>query len=256
MGNFDLIIGIHSILCALKNKSREIYRLVGTEEIIDEIKKTADLSEIQVDMYASHKVQEEAKKYFRDLELEYHRVPSGVFLIASALDLLDVKELYRTVSLASQKNEKLKILCLDQVTDVHNAAAIVRTANFYGIDYIVTPDKKSFGLTPSFFRIASGAAEYIKIVGVSKLPKTIAKLKELGVECLALSEHAKGKLTTEILLDGGSLCLILGREDVGISNAVLRLVENHIALESFGETKSLNVSIAAAITMEKCFGKK
>jgi 23S rRNA (guanosine2251-2'-O)-methyltransferase len=73
---------------------------------------------------------------------------------------------------------------------------------------------------------------------------------------LALSEHAKGKLSTELMESDANICVILGREDVGISNAVLRLIDNHIALESFGETKSLNVSIAAAITMEKCFGKK
>ena len=252
MENFNLIIGIHSIICALKNPERTIHRIVGTEDALDEIRKSVNLTNISTDMFASHKVQEEAKKYFRDLDLEYHRVPSGVFLIASELPILDISELYSAI----RSPKKLKILCLDQITDVHNAAAIVRTANFYGVDYIIAPGKRSFGLTPSFFRIASGAAEYIKIVGVAKLPKTIAKLKELGVECLALSEHAKGKLSHDLVNSEANICLILGREDVGISNAVLRLVDNHIALESMGETKSLNVSIAAAVTLEKCFGKK
>ena len=252
MENFNLVIGLHSIICALKNEKRIIYKLVGTEDAIDDLKSKVDLSEIKIEMYASHKVQEEGKKYFKELDLEYHRIPSGIFLIVSELEILDVSELYS----ATKMKKRLKILCLDQITDVHNAAAILRTANFYGMDYVIVPDKRSFGLTPSFFRIASGAAEYTKLVGVSKLPKTISKLKELGVEILALSEHAKGKLENEILTSEKSLCLVLGREDVGISNAVLRLIENHIALESFGETKSLNVSIAAAIIMEKCFGKK
>jgi 23S rRNA (guanosine2251-2'-O)-methyltransferase len=143
------------------------------------------------------------------------------------------------------------------VTDVHNAAAIVRTASFYGVDYVVVPDKKSFGLTPSFFRIASGAAEYVPLVGVSKLTKTLTKLKDLGVNIIALSEHAKGDLNAENIRESeSSTCIVLGREDVGISNAVLRIIDNHISLDTMGDTQSLNVSIAAAVTMEKCFSKK
>ncbi|MBT4793026.1 MAG: RNA methyltransferase, partial [Halobacteriovoraceae bacterium] len=186
--------------------------------------------------------------YFRDLDLEYQRVPSGVFLICSALEVHDVSVLYKAV----ETKENLKILCLDQVTDVHNAAAILRTASFYGVDYVVIPDKRSFGLTPSFFRIASGATEFVPLVGVSKLTRTMVKLKELGVNCLALSEHVKGELAPK-QFEKQSTCLVFGREDVGISNAVLRVVDNHISLKSLGDTKSLNVSIAAAITMEKCF---
>lgn len=252
MDDFNLVIGIHSIICALKNKDRKIERLVGTEEAIAEVKKQVSLADIPVDMYATHKVQEEAKLYFRDLDLDYHRVPSSVFLVCSDLEILDVSELYK----AAEENKNLKIICLDQITDVHNAAAILRTASFYGVDYVVVPDKKSFGLTPSFFRIASGAAEYVPLVGVSKLTKTIAKLTSLGVTCLALSEHAKGDLTQELIQNSETgICLVLGREDVGISNAVLRIIDNHISLDSSGDIKSLNVSIAAAITMEKCFKK-
>ena len=254
MDDFNLVIGIHSIICALKNADRKHDRLVTTEDSLSEIKKSVNLDglSIEIEVCAPHKVQEVAKGYFRDLDLEYHRVPSGVFLITSELAMCDVTELYHM----AKTEKQLKILCLDQITDVHNAAAILRTANFYGIDYVIVPDKRSFGLTPSFFRIASGAAEYTKLVGVNKLTKTISKLKDLGVECLALSEHAKGKLTEDILSSETSLCLVLGREDVGISNAVLRLIDNHISLESSGDIKSLNVSIAAAITMEKCFSKK
>jgi len=137
---------------------------------------------------------------------------------------------------------------------VHNAGAILRTASFYGVDAVIVPDKKSFGLTPSFFRIASGAAEFVPMIGVSKLNRTVAKLKESGILCLALSEHAKGDLKMEeIKSSKRGIALILGREDVGISNAVLRMIDQHISLDSMGDIKSLNVSIAAAVTMEKCF---
>ncbi len=251
MEDFNIVIGIHSIICALKNSGRQTIRLVGTEDALDEIKKSVDISQLEVDMYVGHKVQEEAKKYFRDLDLDYHRVPSGVFLVTSELMITELPEFYRSI----ENNPDQKILCLDQISDVHNAAAILRTASFYGIDYVVVPDKKSFGLTPSFFRIASGAAEYVKIVRTGKLTKTLKKIQDVGVTCLALSEHAEKSFDAKEWDSEKGLCLVLGKEDTGISNAVLRLIENRISLESQGDIKSLNVSIAAAVTMEKCFSK-
>lgn len=251
MEDFNLIIGIHSIVAAIKNPNRRIIKLVLTEDAKSEISKLINLSDIPIEMYATHKVQEEAKKYFKQLNLEYHRVPSGVFLIASPLEILGVPDLYK----AMESKNNLRILCLDQITDVHNAAAILRTASFYNLDYVIIPDKKSFGLTPSFFRIASGAAEYVPLVETGKLVRTITKLKELGAVCVALSEHAKGNFT-EFVKNQKNLnfCLILGREDVGISNAVLRVTDLHMSLPTQGDIQSLNVSIAGAIAMEKCFG--
>ncbi len=94
------------------------------------------------------------------------------------------------------------------------------------------------------------------MVGVSKLTKTITKLKSENVLCLALSEHATGDLSSELLADHKKgLCIVLGKEDVGISHSVMRLIDHHISLDTQGDIKSLNVSIAAAVTMEKCFGK-
>jgi 23S rRNA (guanosine2251-2'-O)-methyltransferase len=52
-----------------------------------------------------------------------------------------------------------------------------------------------------------------------------------------------------------TLCLVLGKEETGISNAVLRLIDHKLSLTPKGDIKSLNVSVAASIAMEKSFGK-
>lgn len=253
MEEFNLIAGIHSIIAALDNPSRNHYRLVGTNDAIALIKKSKNPLGVKAETFKPHIVQEEAKKYYKQLGLEYHRIPSNVFLISSSIDIKPIAELYDKV----ESNNSLKILCLDQVSDVHNAGAILRTASFYNVDAVVVPDKKSFGLTPSFFRIASGAAEYVPMYATTKLTKVVQKLDELGVEILGLSEHANAQFKDfHIDKTQKGLALVLGKEDTGISNAVLRLIKNKISLESLGDTKSLNVSIAAAVAMEKSFGKK
>jgi 23S rRNA (guanosine2251-2'-O)-methyltransferase len=249
----DLIVGIHSIAEALKNPSRAIYEIVATDEGLEELKKRGGLKREEIPMnkvrlLEGHTLQEEAKKIYRDLDIEFQRVPSQIYMLVSPIEVLEPSWIYQQL----ESRIPLKILALDQVTDAHNGAAIMRTAAFYGVDVILISSKGNFGLGPNFARIASGACEHVKIVRCSALPKTITKLKELGVMCVGLSEHATEELSK---LDAKkSVCLVLGAEDVGMSHAVSRVVDQTIAFKPLGKIKSLNVSVAAAIAMEKIFG--
>lgn len=250
MSDLDLIVGIHSIAAAIQNPARELVRLVLTEEAREELKKKTKLDRVEVQLVSSHKLQEEGKSHFRELGMEYQRIPSGAFLLAKSLPEHEVRELYDLVATGSRR-----ILCLDQITDVHNGAAILRTASFYGVDVVVLPGKKSFGESPTYFRIASGAHEYLKLIKVNNLGKTLTKLKELGTLAIGLSEHAEAELDTGLIKNhSGSVALVLGKEETGISNAVMRVLDHKMAIHSQGEIQSLNVSVAAAVSMEKCFG--
>ncbi len=249
----DMIVGIHSIAEALKNPERQIFEIVTTDEGFQELKKRGGLSDRDIPIskvrwLESHALQEEAKKNYRDLDLEFQRVPSGIFMLVSPINILEPTWIYQQL----ESRIPIKILALDQVTDAHNGAAIMRTAAFYGVDIILISAKGNFGLGPGFSRIASGATEHVKIARCSALPKTITKIKELGATCIGLSEHATGSL--EQIDHTKPICLVLGAEDVGMSHAVSRVVETTISLKPAGKIKSLNVSVAAAIAMEKIFG--
>lgn len=252
MHNFDLIVGVHSIAAAIKNPLRQNLKLFLTEEGQAELQKKAevqkkDLDRVEVSLLSKHFLQEKSKDYYKQLNLEYQRVPSQVFLVADPLESKDVKWIYDLVT-----NSRATILCLDQVTDVNNAAAILRTASFYGIDCLIMPKQNSAGFTPSFFRISSGAAEYVPVVQASSMAKLIGGLNDRGVLTIALSEHESEALSPSIINEK-SICLIVGKEDTGISNAVLRQAQYKLALHGKGQIKSLNVATAAAIAMEKCF---
>jgi len=249
----DLIVGIHSIAEVLKNPERAVFEIVATEEGLEELKKRGGLKREQIPMekvrlLEGHTLQEEAKKHYRDMDIEFQRVPSQIFILVSPVTIYEPTWIYNQL----ESRIPLKILALDQVTDAHNGAAIMRTAAFYGVDVVLISTKGNFGLGPSFARIASGATEYVKIVRCSALPKTLTKIKDLGSICIGLSEHASENL---IIPDKQkSICLVLGAEDVGMSHAVSRVIENTIAFKPLGKIKSLNVSVAAAIAMEKIFG--
>jgi 23S rRNA (guanosine2251-2'-O)-methyltransferase len=253
----DLVVGIHSIAEVINTHSREILKLVATKEGLEELKKRGKVRIDQIpghliEIVGSHELQELGKREYMDLELEFSRIPSQIFLITSPLITEEPTWLYSQIKL----HEKYKILALDQVTDVHNAAAIMRTASFYDVNCVLVSAKGNFGMGPNFSRIASGATEHLKIVKCASLPKILTKLEESNVMVIGLSEHASdtGLLSPDNL--NKSICFVLGSEDEGMSNAVSRVVTKTIALKSLGKIKSLNVSVAAAIAMEKIFGEK
>ncbi len=248
--DFDLVFGLHSIAAALKNPSRSHMKLVATDEGLQELQKKHRIVpknyNVKTDILSSHALQEQAKKLCMHMDLDFTRVPSGIYLQTSPLQTYTIQE-FRT-------RPDARLLALDQITDVHNGAAILRSACFYGINGVLIPSEKSFGLTPSFYRIASGAVEYVNLIRVNSLSRAVGQLNEAGYTTVGLSEHSSENLTQAELRAQKKICLLLGAEETGLSNAVARLVQKNMSLPSQGEIKSLNVSSAAAIAMEKCFG--
>lgn len=247
---FDLIFGLHSIAAALKNPRRTHIKLVATDEGLQELQKKHRIIpknyNVKTDILSSHALQEQAKKLCQQLDLDFTRVPSGIYLQTSPMETYSIQDYLN--------NPDARLLALDQITDVHNGAAILRTASFYGVTGVLVPSAKSFGLTPSFYRIASGAVEHVNLIRVNSLSRAVGQLNEAGFLTVGLSEHSTENLQPTDLRTQKKICLLLGAEETGLSNAVARLVQKNMSLPSQGEIRSLNVSSAAAIAMEKCFG--
>lgn len=248
----DFIIGAHSIAAALLNPKRRCVELMATEEGWADFLKRSRVDQRQLKVkptfMASHAVQERARELYQDRKLEYQRVPGSVFLVTTPLETFDPSWLRENIP----RRDRLRILALDQVSDVHNGGAIIRTACFFGVDVVILPQENSFGLTPSFFRIASGATEHITIVRSSHLARTLSVLKDEGVQVWGLSEHSTDPLTAQDLASP-KICLVLGAEDEGLSNSVMRNVSKTLSLTSQGPIKSLNVSTAATLALQLCF---
>ena len=88
------------------------------------------------------------------------------------------------------------------------------------------------------------------------MPKFLRSLSDRDVSCIGLTEHASLILDKNEGEDfrGRKVCLVFGSEDRGLSH-VIRVLPKKFSLKSLGKIKSLNVSVAAAISMEKIFVK-
>ncbi len=254
MDEKDLIIGLHSIVEAINNPQRTGFELFATDLAYKDISKLVErsvLDKMVVRKVSSHKIQEEGERFCKQLGHTYQRIPSQTFLLADPIAVQGVAWLYDKI----ESSSSLKLFCLDQVTDVHNAGAILRTCSFYGVDALIIANKGNFGPSPGLFRLASGAAEHLPMVRCSHLPRLITKLQEKDVRCIGFSEHEKHGKEGAVGSDTQKSCLIMGAEDRGLSHAVLRILDETISLKTQGCIKSLNVSVAAAIAMERFFLK-
>ena len=195
-----------------------------------------------------HEFQKVAAKNFEELGFKASRVMNGVFLLSSPKKFVQVGEVFDKMK---DRND-LRIICLDQVTDPQNAAAVVRTAAFYGVDYLILPGKSSSAHSPGFYRISSGGAEHLTVIYVSNLSRFITRCNELGALCIGFSEHGDETLSKDVT-ENKNIVLVMGNEEKGISNAVMRSINHFCAFKPQGSIKSLNVSVAQVRLRWKSF---
>ena len=250
----QLIIGSHSIKAALDNPKRKCVEFYGTEDGLKVFLKYHKMSRQditnkvnKVNVVDPHQFQQLAIKHFRDLGFEYHKITSGVFLLAKSLPEISWQDLLKIF-------KGQKVVALDHVTDVHNAAAIIRTCAFYGVGALIVELKGSFSLSPGLIRIASGGLESVAIFSTNNLTATLKSLKQQGVSIIGLSEEAKNSSIPEKVTDqSAQICLVFGAEDKGLSNAVERELDFHLAVPAApnANIESLNVSVAVAVCLER-----
>ena len=233
----DIIFGIHSVVEALRNSRRTNKKLHATAAAHAQLKKHNPDAEI----HSPHSLQEEAKRLCRQRDFPFQRVPSGAFLTADPLPQPTLADLY-------PKLDSVRLLILDGITDVHNLAAITRTAAFYNLTALLFSRKGGLSLGPGFFRISSGATEHIPLVNTPSLSRAIRQLQERGINPLGLSEKNSTQLPPH------PQALVLGSEDKGLSHAVQRSLTHCYTIPSQGSIATLNVSTAAAVSLQKFFG--
>ena len=96
MTDFELIFGLHSIAAALKNPMRTHQRIVATDEGLAELQRKHNINPrnlgIKIEIFSSHSVQEEAKMLCAEMDVEFFRVPGGIFLQTSPLQTYTIQE--------------------------------------------------------------------------------------------------------------------------------------------------------------------
>ena len=146
-----------------------------------------------------------------------------------------------------EEGENPFILVLDRITDVRNFGAIARTAECAGVHALLVPEKGAAQIGEDALKTSAGALNHIPVCREKDLAQTLDFLLESGLTLIACTE--KGGDSLYALNLQGPVAIIMGSEEDGISENLLRKVHHRAALPLAGKIGSLNVSVAAGIAL-------
>ncbi len=168
----------------------------------------------------------------------------GVLAFVSAVEFTDIE---LVVPGLFESGVDPFVLILDQITDVRNFGAIVRTAECAGVHAVVIPEKGMARIGADAVKTSAGAIHSLPICRSPNLTSILQFLKDSGIKIVAATEKAT-QLYTDASLNG-PLAIVMGAEDTGIASSVLKLTDEQVKIPLHGNIESLNVSVAAGLIM-------
>lgn len=244
--NNFVIFGKQPVFLCLKNKKREIYKIVTSNK--NELLSFIETNKIKIQNHIiEEKNNNEISKLF-DKEVVNHQ---GYVLYVGNRATVNF-DIFLTNICKSNKNQLPKLLILDEITDPHNVGAIIRTAAAFGIKYIITSIKNSAKDSSTIIKTSAGYTELIELIEVTNINQTILDLKKVGYFVYGLDGNTKNDIKT--IKDKNNLCLVLGNEGKGIRQLVKKNCDDLYKINMDDNIESLNVSVAAAIAIYQIWG--
>jgi len=154
----------------------------------------------------------------------------------------------RELGQAIAKHSKTTLLLvLDCVQDPHNLGACLRTADAVGAHGIVITKDKSVGITPTVYKIASGAAESVPVYRVTNMSRALKWLKKKGIWIIGAAGEASLDLYATDMT--GPVAIVIGAEATGLRRLTREQCDLLVRLPMQGQIQSLNLSVAAGVLL-------
>jgi tRNA (guanosine-2'-O-)-methyltransferase len=141
---------------------------------------------------------------------------------------------------------------MDMPRDPHNGAAVVRSADAFGVpevNVVLRDDAFLVG-----HRVAQGSERWVEVVAHEHAEDAARALKQRGFRLIAT--HPQGSLTPASLPSIERVCLVLGNEHDGISQALRDAADDSVRIPMRGFVESLNLSVAAAVLLSAAVDRR
>jgi rRNA methylases len=160
----------------------------------------------------------------------------------------------RLMSVLNKRQNDLTVV-LENVFDPHNISAVMRTCDAVGIQEIYVlntkiPRHKKWGAKSS-----SSAAKWL----------TIHQFTDAQACFEALRQKYQRILTTHLSSDAvnlydidftGAIALVFGNEHSGVSDEIRAMADGNFIIPQVGIIRSLNISVACAVTLYEAHRQK
>ncbi|TVR54924.1 MAG: 23S rRNA (guanosine(2251)-2'-O)-methyltransferase RlmB [Spirochaetaceae bacterium] len=231
--NDTIVTGYHAIReLAKKHNSTGVLLLAGSGPRIDELRRTVAPG-VKIHDVSVSEIRKIGGREVRHAVLVLQDVP-------------EPRELDLPSFLATNTAKDSLVVVLDGVTDPHNFGAILRTADQFAVDLVVTPERRSARETDTVARTSAGAVAHVPTVVVKNLPSALAELKKAGF--WVYGADSNGRPVTSVDMSG-RVVLVLGSEGAGLGRLVSERCDDVVSIPARGHADSFNVSVAAGILM-------
>ena len=244
----------------METKNTQIY---GLRSVIEAIDSQETLSKVYLQRGLTGASSYELIKKLKKKSIEISYVPveklnrltpknhQGVVATISPIKFLSISDLS---DLIESKPKSISLLILDQLSDVRNFGAIVRTAECTAIDCIVIQSSGSAPVNGDTIKTSSGAVFNVPICKVPHIKDAIFLIKQHDIKIFGASEKAENNIyQTEF---GKSQAIIMGSEGKGLSSSVIKLCDELIRIPLLGKIESLNVSVACGTILYEMVRQK
>jgi tRNA (guanosine-2'-O-)-methyltransferase len=160
----------------------------------------------------------------------------------------------RIHSVLSHRQNDLTVV-LENVFDPHNISAVMRSCDAVGIQeiYVLTtkiPRHEKWGS-----RSSSSAAKWLTIHQYDAVEECMAALRQNYQR--VLTTHLSSDAVSLYNIDfTGSLALVFGNEHAGVSDEMRARADGNFIIPQVGMIRSLNISVACAVTLYEAYRQK
>jgi 23S rRNA (guanosine2251-2'-O)-methyltransferase len=234
MSHEGIIYGFHAVEEALKHDSDRINHLWTTSEASPRIKQLIGLAKSRkipvrfVDSRALTRLAGDSHHQGIVLEISPHQY-------FPAQDLMD------------QISSDSLFCILDEIQDVTNFAALIRSAEGAGVQGIFIPERRSAQVTALTYKLSAGAIEHVKISRVVNLARLIEELSKKGTRIICADSSAS-RMWYEADYTG-PVAILVGNEYRGVRRLLKEKSDELVKIPMRGKVQSLNVNVAAAILL-------
>jgi len=172
-------------------------------------------------------------------------LPADAAVVIEALSPLVTAARKARLEAVAARRSRAVVPVLEELTDPHNASAILRSADAFGVQEVhAVPGEH--GLLAAH-RVSKGTHRWLDIVRHRDAESCVHHLRRRGYDiAVAIMD---GELRPEDLRAKERVAVVFGNEHRGASGRIRELADATYAVPMSGFAESLNVSVAAAVTL-------
>ena len=237
-----------------KKESNQL--IFGIRAVMEAIRSGKEIEALYMQRGLGGELFHELKTVLNEYQITAQQVPveklnritaknhQGIIAVISEITYQKIEDIIPQIY---ERGEVPLVLVLDGITDVRNMGAIARTAECSGVHAIVLPTKNSAQINADAIKTSAGALYQIPVCRHQNLLQTVQFLQDSGLQLVCCTEKTNADIYAPDYTS--PTAIIMGSEEDGIGNELIRIADHLAKIPMFGKIESLNVSVSTGVIL-------